>query len=145
LAVAALLAAVVSGCATTDRSEGPGQAPPVIRIAPPEARLSDRKTDAVKPSRCPASLRGCRSVRGEIVYIEGSDSDGDGDAHFVIADSGGITLPGLTAVEVVKGLRPHPLPRAGDLVSAAGPVQDGSLGESEIRALEVHVAAPGGR
>jgi hypothetical protein len=74
------------------------------------------------------------------VYVERVDPDGDGDAHFVVVDPQGITLPELTAIDVRKGLRPHPLPGAGDLISAAGPVQTGSYGQSQIHALELHVA-----
>jgi hypothetical protein len=96
--------------------------------------------DAVAPARCPPGLPSCRAVEGRIVYVERVDPDGDGDAHFVIADPQGITLPGLTAVDVRPGLRPDPLPGPGDLVSAAGPVQTGSYGQSQIHALELHVA-----
>ncbi|HEX7279998.1 MAG TPA: hypothetical protein VF255_10290 [Solirubrobacterales bacterium] len=92
------------------------------------------------PSHCPADIPECRTTEGRIVYVERVDPDGDGDAHFVIADSQGITLPGLTAIDVRKGLRPHPLPGPGDLISAAGPVQTGSYGQSQIHALELHVA-----
>jgi hypothetical protein len=95
---------------------------------------------AVAPSHCPAGARGCRSAEGRIVYVERVDPDGDGDAHFVIADPQGITLPGFTAIDVRKGLRPRPLPGPGDLISAAGPVQTGSYGQSQIHALELHVA-----
>jgi hypothetical protein len=77
---------------------------------------------------------------GRIVYVERVDPDGDGDAHFVIVDPQGITLPGLTAIDVRKGLRPHPLPDTGDLISAAGPVQTGSYGQDQIHALELNVA-----
>ncbi len=82
----------------------------------------------------------CLATSGRIVYVERVDPDGDGDAHFVIVDPQGITLPGITAIDVRKGLRPHPLPEYGDLVSAAGPVQIGSHGQSQIHALELHVA-----
>ena len=82
----------------------------------------------------------CREAEGRIVYVERVDPDGDGDAHFVIVDPQGITLPGLTAIDVRKGLRPQPLPGPGDLISAAGPVQTGSYGQSQIHALELHVA-----
>jgi hypothetical protein len=82
----------------------------------------------------------CRTTEGRITYVERVDPDGDGDAHFVIVDSQGITLPGLTAIDVRKGLRPHPLPGVGDLISAAGPVQTGSYGQSQIHAIELHVA-----
>jgi hypothetical protein len=96
--------------------------------------------DTVSPSRCDPGLPSCRAAEGRIVYIERVDPDGDGDAHFVILDSQSITLPGLTAIDVRKGLRPHPLPGRGDLISAAGPVQTGSHGQSQIHALELHVA-----
>jgi len=82
---------------------------------------------------------------GRIVYVERVDPDGDGDAHFVIRDPQGITLPGLTAIDVRVELRPQPLPGPGDLISAAGPVQTGSYGQSQIHALELHVARQAGR
>lgn len=95
---------------------------------------------AVEPSHCPPGHPACRETVGRIVYVERVDPDGDGDAHFVIRDPQGITLPGLTAIDVRAGLRPHPLPGPGDLISAAGPVQTGSYGQSQIHALELHVA-----
>ncbi len=99
--------------------------------------------EAVAPSSCPPGLAGCRAARGRITYVERVDPDGDGDAHFVIADPQGITLPGLTAIDVRKTLRPSPLPEVGELISAAGPVQTGSYGQSQIHAIELHVADPG--
>jgi hypothetical protein len=92
------------------------------------------------PAQCPGGVPDCREAEGRIVYVERVDPDGDGDAHFVIADPQGITLPGLTAIDVRKGLRPQPLPGPGDVISAAGPVQTGSYGQSQIHALEFHVA-----
>lgn len=92
------------------------------------------------PAQCPADVSKCREAEGRIVYVERVDPDGDGDAHFVIVDPQGITLPGLTAIDVRKGLRPHPLPGPGDLISVAGPVQTGSYGQRQIHALELHVA-----
>jgi hypothetical protein len=94
----------------------------------------------VAPSHCPSGLPSCRTTEGRIVYVERVDPDGDGDAHFVVVDPQGITLPGLTAIDVRRGLRPHPLPGLGELISAAGPVQTGSHGQSQIHALELHVA-----
>jgi hypothetical protein len=93
------------------------------------------------PVQCPAGVPECRTTEGRIVYVEAVDPDGDGDAHFVISDPQGITLPGFTAIDVRKGLRPHPLPGPGDLISAAGPVQTGSYGQDQIHALELHVAS----
>jgi hypothetical protein len=92
------------------------------------------------PSHCPPGHPACRETIGRIVYVERVDPDGDGDAHFVITDPQGITLPGLTAIDVRAGLRPHPLPGPGEEISAAGPVQTGSYGQHQIHALEVHVA-----
>lgn len=108
-------------------------------------RIDPRKpqkqaADTAAPSHCPTGLPACRTTSGRIVYVERVDPDGDGDAHFVIVDPRSITLPGLTAIDVRKGLRPHPLPEYGDLLSAAGPVQTGSHGQSQIHALELHVA-----
>lgn len=94
----------------------------------------------MRPARCPAGLEGCRRTKGRIVYVEAVDPDGDGDAHFVVVDPQGISLPGLTAIDVRKGLRPEPLPGVGDLISAAGPVQTGSYGQDQIHAVELHVA-----
>jgi hypothetical protein len=95
--------------------------------------------ETVEPSHCPAGHPACRETVGRIVYVERVDADGDGDAHFVIRDPQGITLAGLTAIDVRAGLRPHPLPEPGDLISAAGPVQTGSYGQDQIHALELHV------
>ena len=91
------------------------------------------------PSHCSAGHPACRTTEGRIVYVERVDPDGDGDAHFVVLDPQGITLPGLTAIDVRAGLRPKPLPGIGDRISAAGPVQTGSYGQDQIHALEVHV------
>ncbi len=98
--------------------------------------------EKVTPSHCPAGLPSCRRTEGRVVFVEKVDPDGDGDAHFVVVDPQSITLPDLTAIDVRKGLRPHPLPGPGDLISAAGPVQTGSYGQSQIHALELHVAGP---
>ena len=139
---AVLLLAAASGCGgegVTDAST-PSQATKTSERPAP----ADRKElgVAVEPSECPTGLAGCRTTEGRIVYVERVDPDGDGDAHFVILDPQGITLKGLTAIDVRKGLRPDPLPGPGDLISAAGPVQTGSYGQSQIHALELHVAGP---
>jgi hypothetical protein len=54
------------------------------------------------------------------------------------ADS--VTAPGISVIDVSRGLRPDPLPRFGDLVSAAGPVYRGSYGQRQIEATEFHLS-----
>jgi hypothetical protein len=103
-------------------------------------RGGERRPRTVKTARCPAGVAECAETEGEILYVEAVDPDGDGDAHFVVLDGQSISLPGLTAIDVRKGLRADPLPGPGDLVSAAGPVQTGSFGQSQIHALEFNVA-----
>ncbi len=135
LAFLALLLVLPVGCGADDAGD-PGTTP--LRSEPPPRKSTEPTT--VAPSRCPAGHPTCRVTEGRIVYVERVDPDGDGDAHFVIADPQGITLPGLTAIDVRKGLRPQPLPGPGELISAAGPVQTGSYGQRQIHALELHVA-----
>lgn len=138
-AVTAVVLVATCGCGENGATTSSGPEP--SRGGDPAPRPREKPRAAhVAPSRCPIGLPSCRTTKGRIVYVERVDPDGDGDAHFVIADPQGITLPGLTAIDVRKGLRPDPLPGPGDLISAAGPVQTGSYGQSQIHALELHVA-----
>jgi hypothetical protein len=137
----AVVLAFLPGCGGSSGTMDSDTQPPIIeRSSSPERQKS--AADTVASSHCPAGLPSCRAAEGRITYVERVDPDGDGDAHFVIFDRQGITLPDLTAIDVRKGLRPHPLPEVGDLISAAGPVQTGSYGQSQIHALELHVAGP---
>ena len=122
------------------RAAAGGEAAPAQRHRGGEGDAGAAKRRPLRPARCPAGVPGCRAATGRIVYVERVDPDGDGDAHFVILDRQGITLPGLTAIDVRPGLRPRPLPGLGTLVSAAGPVQTGSYGQRQIHALELRVA-----
>jgi hypothetical protein len=142
LIACAVALALVTGCGAGDGSNTTSS--PEANTAPARPEQQGADTPDVEASNCPASLPSCRTAEGRIVYVERVDPDGDGDAHFVIADPQGITLPGLTAIDVRKGLRPRPLPAVGVLISAAGPVQTGSLGQSQIHAIELHVASDGG-
>lgn len=137
-AAAVALLAGSTGCGRVERSGG-SKTPPKVVEESSRGSAQRRPTETVAPSHCPTERPGCRSADGRIVYVERVDPDGDGDAHFVILDSQGITLPGLTAIDVRKGLRPHPLPAVGDLISTAGPIETGSYGQSQIHALELHV------
>ncbi|HEV2814056.1 MAG TPA: hypothetical protein VGW10_12460 [Solirubrobacteraceae bacterium] len=105
--------------------------------APGEGKR-ERPQPRLRPARCPAGVPGCRSVTGRIVYVERVDPDGDGDLHVVVA-AGSISLPGATAVDVAPELRPRRDPRVGDRATAAGPVQTGSYGQSQIHALRFRV------
>ena len=133
IALAAAIAATVAGCGGGDSGTAASTG------EPPSSAHRERVT----ASTCPVGLPDCRTTRGRIAYVQALDPDGDGDAHFVIVDAQGITLPGLTSIDVRRGLRPHPLPGPGDLISAAGPVQTGSYGQSQIHAIEIHVAGRG--
>jgi hypothetical protein len=139
LAAVALLV-VPGGCGGEEGTMTSAPAPQREATVTAPPNREERAPESVTASHCPAGLPSCRTTEGRIVYVERVDPDGDGDAHFVVADRQGITLPGLTAIDVRSGLRPDPLPGPGDLVSAAGPVQTGSYGQSQIHALELHVA-----
>jgi len=128
LALVLVLALALAGCGAAQPSPAPD--------APKRQRDRERRAD-VPRAHCRDGVPECAAVRGRVVYVERVDPDGDGDLHVVVAD-GGVTAPGVTAVDVRKGLRPARDPGVGDVVSAAGPVQTGSYGQSQIHALEFH-------
>lgn len=136
LVLVLVIAAVVAAALPIDDDRRPAAKP---RAAPatPTATPTPAPRD-VRRSRCPADVPGCRAVRGTVVYVERVDPDGDGDLH-VVVDAGSVTLAGMTAIDVARDLRPRRDPRIGDRVSAAGPVQTGSYGQSQIHALEFRV------
>jgi hypothetical protein len=146
--VAVLLVAAVAftatAIATRDAGDGSDARPavPTATATPtptPTRTPTARRPPRLEPGRCPADLAGCAAVRGRVLYVERVDPDGDGDLHVVVL-AGRVTGPGVTAIDVAKDLRPRRDPRAGDLVTAAGPVQPGSYGQSQIHALEFRVA-----
>jgi hypothetical protein len=103
-------------------------------------RAPGPRVTSLRKARCPEGAEApCRAVRGRIVYVERVDPDGDGDLHVVVAD-GSITAPGLTSIDVRPGLRPDRDPRVGDVATAAGPVQRGSVGQRQVHALVFRVA-----
>ena len=119
---------------------GGEEAPRERGSSPPRAERTPRPQQRRLPRfRCRRGVRECASARGRIVFVERVDPDGDGDLHVVVADRGGVTLRGLTAVDVSKRLRPRRDPRVGDEASAMGPVQPGSFGQSQIHALRFRV------
>jgi hypothetical protein len=130
-----VIGAVVAAALPIDDDRRPA-AKPRAALPTPTATPTPAPRD-VRRSRCPADVPGCRAVRGTVVYVERVDPDGDGDLH-VVVDAGSVTLAGMTAIDVARDLRPRRDPRIGDRVSAAGPVQTGSYGQSQIHALEFH-------
>jgi hypothetical protein len=133
LPILVLAAVVVAALPGEDRHAEPRAAAPAETPTPTPTPARD-----VRRSRCPDDVPGCRAVRGTVLYVESVDPDGDGDLH-VVVEGGSITLPGMTAIDIAPELRPRRDPRIGDRVSAAGPVQTGSYGQSQIHALELHV------
>ena len=137
--VSIAMLAPISSCGS-----GGGATTNTVRPSQPDDRSSlqggEDAAAELLPAHCPSGLSGCRTTEGPIIYLERVDPDGDGDAHFVVSDPQGITLRGMTAIDVRKGLRPHPLPGLGEWISAAGPVQTGSYGQSQIHAIELNVA-----
>ena len=131
-----VVAAVVAAALPIDDDRRPA-AQPRAATPTPTATPTPAPRD-VRRSRCPADVPGCKAVRGTVVYVERVDPDGDGDLH-VLVDAGSVTLAGMTAIDVARDLRPRRDPRIGDRVSAAGPVQTGSYGQSQIHALEFRV------
>jgi hypothetical protein len=105
----------------------------------PRATRTPRPSRPLRAATCPDGVAGCRAVSGRVVYVESVDPDGDGDLHVVLAGDDGLSGPGITAVDIAPALRPRRDPRVGDAMSAAGPVQRGSYGQSQLHALEMHL------
>jgi hypothetical protein len=139
-AVLAGLTALLAMAGCSDDAERPDQAsaPPKLRTATEPVR-QDQQPARPRSVRCPPTLAKCSTASGRIIYVERVDPDGDGDAHFVIASSDSITAPGISVIDLKKSLRPSPLPGPGDWISAAGPVYEGSHGQSQIEAVRFHV------
>ena len=135
LVIAAVVAAVLP---IDDRREAPAEPRRALPTGTPAPTAQQVPPPDVRRVRCPDGVPDCRAVRGTVVYVERVDPDGDGDLH-VVVDAGSVTLAGMTAIDVSRDLRPRRDPRAGDHVSAAGPVQTGSYGQDQIHALEFHV------
>ena len=134
-AVVLVVGAIVAAALPIDDRRTSAEPRPAATATP---TATPRPARDAPRSHCAADVSGCRSVRGTVVYVEHVDPDGDGDLHVVVT-GGSVTGPGLTAVDVAADLRPKRDPRPGDRVSAAGPVQTGSYGQSQIHALELHV------
>jgi hypothetical protein len=115
-----------SASAPRERAAQPAPSPE------PTARAPRRRP--LRIPRCRPGVPRCAAVRGPVLYVERVDPDGDGDLHVVVL-GGDVTTPGTTAIDVARELRPRRDPRVGDVVAAAGPVQTGHLGQSQIHAV----------
>lgn len=135
LPLAMVVALLVVGCGEKER------APAAATPDPPKQPATPERAPALKPARCPAGAASCASATGRVIYVEKVDPDGDGDAHFVLFSKQSVTGRGLSVIDVRRALRPDPLPRIGDTVTAAGPVYTGSHGQRQIQATEVRVRA----
>ena len=130
----AIAVALMAGCGGAD------PAPPPVERPPAAKKPTAKPAKWPKRPHCPHDAVNCKSARGSVIYVEAVDPDGDGDAHFVLASSDSVTGPGITVIDCEKSLRPHPLPRIGDRVAAAGPVYPGSHRQKQIQATVVRVA-----
>ena len=138
---AIVLAAAVlalAGCGGEERTKP--EKPAAAKSAKPPPEPPPATPRWPRRARCAAGAANCTSARGTVVFVEAVDPDGDGDAHFVLASATSLSGPGITAIDVKRELRPKPLPRIGDRVSAAGPVYRGSYGQRQIEATELFVA-----
>ena len=131
VAVAVAVAVGLAGCGGAPEKPR-SSATPTPDATPTAAPRSER---ALKRPRCREDVPKCRSTSGRIVFVERVDPDGDGDLHVVVTDRNGVTLAGLTSIDVSKDLRPRRDPRVGERAAAMGPVQTGSYGQSQIHAL----------
>jgi hypothetical protein len=134
-ALAALLLAVLAGCGGSDPPRAASPAPSATATPTPRATETKRPARPLRAPPCRDGIPECARVSGRIVYVERVDPDGDGDLHVVVTDRDGVTLAGLTAIDVSKQLRPRRDPRIGERAAAMGPVQTGSYGQSQIHAL----------
>jgi hypothetical protein len=126
---------LLAGCGAGDERPGAPADPPAAAAKLPPAAAAKHPT--VRRAHCAPDAGNCAAVTGRVLYVEAVDADGDGDAHYVLA-GGNVTLPGVSVVDVGRDLRPRRLPRAGDVVSAAGPVHTGSYGQQQIEAVSVN-------
>jgi hypothetical protein len=128
-----VIAVVLAGCGGAP--EAPRSSATPTPDATPTATAAPRASRSLPRPRCRDEIPNCASTSGRIVFVERVDPDGDGDLHVVVADRRGVTLRGLSAIDVSKDLRLRRDPRIGERAAAMGPVQTGSYGQDQIHAL----------
>ncbi|MCK9247519.1 MAG: hypothetical protein M0P31_00855 [Solirubrobacteraceae bacterium] len=75
-------------------------------------------------------------MRGTVIAIESVDPDGDGDLHVIVRErhpDGGVTLPGISVLDVRPALRPERDPRRGEWVTGSGPVFRGTYRQKQVQ------------
>jgi hypothetical protein len=128
-----LVVLFLAGCGGSD--------PAPTRPAATATPAPEQPAPTVRHAHCARDAANCAVATGRVLYVEEVDPDGDGDAHYVLA-GGMVTAPGISVIDVEAGMRPRRLPKAGELVSAAGPVYTGSYGQQQIEATELHHQRP---
>jgi hypothetical protein len=136
LGVAVVVVVALAGCGGSSPEPRASATPARSATPAPSASPEPKRRRArLRAPRCRPEVPDCARVSGRIVYVERVDPDGDGDLHVVVTDPRGVTLPGLTSIDVSKELRPRRDPRVGEPAAAMGPVQTGSYDQSQIHAL----------
>jgi len=131
----ALLLLAGCGGSQPDPPPHPADLPPT-----PRERAREREAARRPPApRCPAAAGNCTAAQGRVLALESVDPDGDGDLHLILASPQGVTLPGITVLDVNRRLRPRRDPRVGDWAAGAGPVYRGSYGQRQIQVERVAV------
>ncbi|WP_320671211.1 hypothetical protein [Patulibacter defluvii] len=146
LATALLAAGGLLGCGgddrppttttTTSATTTTAERPATTTRERPAAPRPPASWTASCPTPTPSPVYGCRAVRGRVIAIESVDPDGDGDLHVIAREElpeGGVTLPGISVLDVRKDLRPRRDPQRGELVTGAGPVFRGSFRQKQVQ------------
>jgi len=127
--------------ATTPAPATPAPAPTPPPTTPPEPAPAPDPAARPPAPQCPPDAGNCQAASGRVISLESVDADGDGDLHLILASRQGVTLPGVTVLDVGKDLRPAHDPQVGDWAAGAGPVYRGSYGQRQIQVDQV-VYAP---
>src|SRR4051794_35578157 len=79
----------------------------------------------------------CHHVSGRVLYVDRSDSDGDGDVHLFLSSRASVPGPGMSVAKTPREARPASIPGFGDWVEALGYVYRGDHGERLLDGVRV--------